>query len=32
MNHKKLAALALALLCAVPMMTACGKGSQERPM
>ena len=31
MNHKKLAALALALLCAVPMMTACGKGSKERP-
>ena len=31
MNKKKIAALALALLCAVPMMTACGKGSKDRP-
>lgn len=31
MNYLKPAALALALLCAVPMMTACGSGSAERP-
>ena len=31
MKTKRTAALALALLCAVPMLTACGKGSAERP-
>lgn len=31
MKTKRIAALALALLCAVPMMTACGKGTAERP-
>jgi hypothetical protein len=31
MNKKRIAALALALLCAVPVMTACGNGSKERP-